>query len=44
MLTLLEGTYMVDLRCDQELVAFYERFEMTRWVGMGLRNADALVE
>ena len=44
MLTLLEGTYMVDLCCDEDLVAFYERFEMSRWVGMGLRNRDALVE
>jgi ribosomal protein S18 acetylase RimI-like enzyme len=44
MLALLEGTYMVDLCCDEDLVAFYERFEMSRWVGMGLRNRDALVE
>jgi ribosomal protein S18 acetylase RimI-like enzyme len=44
MLTLLEGTYMVDLCCDEDLVEFYERFEMSRWVGMGVRNRDALVE
>jgi ribosomal protein S18 acetylase RimI-like enzyme len=44
MLSLLEGTYMVDLCCDEELVGFYERFQMSRWVGMGLRNRDALVE
>jgi ribosomal protein S18 acetylase RimI-like enzyme len=44
MRTLLEGTYMVDLCCDEDLVAFYERFEMSRWVGMGLRNRGALVE
>jgi len=44
MLTLLQGTYMVDLCCDEALVAFYERFEMGRWVGMGLRNRGALVE
>jgi len=44
MLALLEGTYMVDLCCDEELVGFYERFQMSRWVGMGLRNRDALVE
>jgi ribosomal protein S18 acetylase RimI-like enzyme len=44
MLTLLEGTYMIDLSCDEKLVDFYERFQMSRWVGMGLRNRDALVE
>jgi ribosomal protein S18 acetylase RimI-like enzyme len=41
---LLEGMYMVDLCCDEELVAFYERFGMSRWVGMGIRNREALVE
>jgi hypothetical protein len=35
---------MVDLCCDEDLVEFYERFEMSRWVGMGVRNRDALVE
>jgi ribosomal protein S18 acetylase RimI-like enzyme len=44
MLALLEGTYMIDLCCDDDLVAFYERFEMSRWVGMGVRRRDALVE
>jgi len=44
MLALLEGTYMVDLCCDEDLVEFYERFEIRRWVGMGLRNRDTLVE
>ena len=43
-LELLEGRYMVDLSCDEELVEFYERFGMRRLVGMGLRNRDALVE
>ncbi|MGH3137550.1 MAG: GNAT family N-acetyltransferase [Gaiellaceae bacterium] len=43
MLILLEGTYMIDLSCDEELVDFYERFQMSRSVGMGLRNTDALV-
>ena len=44
MLALLADTYMVDLCCDEDLVEFYERFEMSRWVGMGIRNRDALVE
>ena len=38
----LEGYYMVDLCCDEELVRFYERFGMTRLVGMALRNRSAL--
>jgi ribosomal protein S18 acetylase RimI-like enzyme len=42
MLALLEDRYMVDLCCDEELVAFYERLGMARWVGMGLRNRAAL--
>ena len=42
MLRLLEGHYMVDLCCDEDLVPFYERFGMRRWVGMGLRNRGAL--
>ena len=41
-LDLLEDRYMVDLCCDEELVGFYERFGMSRWVGMGLRNRAAL--
>lgn len=44
MLALLEGSYMIDLLCDDELVAFYERFGMSRRVAMVLRNRDALVE
>ena len=44
MLDLLADTYMVDLCCDEDLVEFYERFEMSRWVGMGIRNRGALVE
>jgi len=44
MLALLEGSYMIDLLCDDELVAFYERFGMSRRVAMALRNRDALVE
>ncbi len=42
MLALLEGTYMVDLCCDEELVPFYERFGMRRLAGMGLRDPHAL--
>jgi ribosomal protein S18 acetylase RimI-like enzyme len=42
MLELLGSAYMVDLCCDEELVPFYERFGMARFVGMGLRNRDAL--
>jgi ribosomal protein S18 acetylase RimI-like enzyme len=42
MLALLEGTYMVDLCCDDELVPFYERFGMRRLAAMGLRDTDAL--
>jgi GNAT superfamily N-acetyltransferase len=44
MLALLEGLYMVDLCCDEDLVPFYERFGLGRWVGMGLRARGALVE
>ncbi len=38
----LEGYYMVDLCCDEELVRFYERFGMLRLAGMALRNRSAL--
>lgn len=41
-LELLGGRYMIDLCCDEALVPFYERFGMQRWVGMGLRNREAL--
>lgn len=34
--------YMVDLCCDEDLVPFYERFGMHRFVSMGLRNRNAL--
>jgi len=43
-LLLLADTYMIDLSCDEELVGFYERFGLGRWVGMGIRNRDALVD
>jgi ribosomal protein S18 acetylase RimI-like enzyme len=42
LLALLDDRYMVDLCCDDDLVAFYERFGMARWVGMGLRNRGVL--
>jgi ribosomal protein S18 acetylase RimI-like enzyme len=42
MIALLDGTYMVDLCCDEELAPFYERFGMQRLVGMGLRDRAAL--
>jgi len=42
LLDLLGDRYMVDTCCDEYLVAFYERFGMHRFVGMGLRNRDAL--
>lgn len=38
MLDLLEGLYMVDLCCNEDLVPFYERFGMQRLVAMGLRS------
>jgi len=44
LLELLKGHYMIDLACDEDLVPFYERFGMKRWVGMGLRNHNALAE
>jgi ribosomal protein S18 acetylase RimI-like enzyme len=44
MLALVEDRCMVDLCCDEDLVVFYERFGMHRWVGMGLRNRNALAD
>jgi ribosomal protein S18 acetylase RimI-like enzyme len=39
----LEGLYMVDLACDEELVPFYERLGLMRvGVAMGIRNREAL--
>jgi ribosomal protein S18 acetylase RimI-like enzyme len=38
----LDGLYMVDVVCDDELVPFYEGFGMTRLRAMGLRNRKAL--
>ncbi len=41
-LALLEGRYMIDLSCDEDLVQFYERFGMARTAAMAIRNRDAL--
>ena len=41
-LELAGNRYMVDVTCDEDLVPFYERFGMTRLVGMGMRNRRAL--
>jgi ribosomal protein S18 acetylase RimI-like enzyme len=39
----LDGLYMVDLCCDEDVVGFYERLGLQRWdAGMGLRNRGAL--
>ena len=39
----LEGLYTVDLCCDEDVVGFYERFDLKRWdAGMGLRNRGTL--
>ena len=42
MLALLEERYMVDLCCDENLAPFYERFGMSRLVGMSLRRPSAI--
>jgi ribosomal protein S18 acetylase RimI-like enzyme len=42
MLALLEDRYMVDLCCDESLAPFYERFGMSRLVGMSLRQPGAI--
>jgi ribosomal protein S18 acetylase RimI-like enzyme len=42
MLALLEGRYMVDLLCDEDLVPFYERFGMTKVAGMARRKPEAI--
>jgi ribosomal protein S18 acetylase RimI-like enzyme len=39
----LDGLYMVDLCCDEDVVGFYERLGLSRWdAGMGLRNREGL--
>jgi ribosomal protein S18 acetylase RimI-like enzyme len=42
MLEALEGRYMVDLTCDPELVAFYERLGLTHYDAMILRHPEAI--
>jgi ribosomal protein S18 acetylase RimI-like enzyme len=42
LLALLEGRYMVDLCCDEELVPFYERFGMIRLTAMARRTPSAI--
>jgi ribosomal protein S18 acetylase RimI-like enzyme len=39
----LEGTYMVDVACDEELVPFYERLGLRRLeAALGRRDRDAI--
>jgi len=40
MLTELEGLYMIDLTCDQEMQDFYHKFEMRPIFAMGKRNYE----
>jgi ribosomal protein S18 acetylase RimI-like enzyme len=40
MLAQLRELYMIDLICDPELQAFYERLDMRPWSGMVVRNYD----
>jgi GNAT superfamily N-acetyltransferase len=42
MLGELTGLYMIDLCCDDDLVAFYTRFDFTRVAGMVQRNHSTL--
>lgn len=43
LLARLDGLYMVDLCCDEDVVGFYERLGLSRWdAGMGIRNREAL--
>ena len=43
LLNRLEDVYMVDLVCDEELVAFYERLGLQRLQAMSRRNRSAPV-
>lgn len=39
----LDGLYMVDLSCDEDVVGFYERLGLSRWdAAMGVRNRGVL--
>jgi ribosomal protein S18 acetylase RimI-like enzyme len=43
LLARLDGLYMVDLCCDEDVVGSYEHLGLSRWdAGMGIRNRDAL--
>jgi ribosomal protein S18 acetylase RimI-like enzyme len=43
LLAQLEGLYMIDLSCDEDVVPFYERLGLERLdAAMGLRNRDAI--
>jgi ribosomal protein S18 acetylase RimI-like enzyme len=43
LLAQLDGLYMVDLCCDEDVVPFYERLGLQRWdAGMGVRNRTVL--
>ncbi len=43
LLARLDGLYMVDLCCDEDVVGFYERLGLSRWdAGMGVRNRRVL--
>ena len=44
MLAELDGFYMIDLVCDDELEGFYRRFELTRLTAMGRRRRTLLAE
>jgi ribosomal protein S18 acetylase RimI-like enzyme len=43
LLAQLEGLYMIDVSCDEDVVPFYERLGLERLeAAMGLRNRDAI--
>jgi ribosomal protein S18 acetylase RimI-like enzyme len=43
LLAQLDGLYMIDLSCDEDVVPFYERLGLERLdAAMGLRNRDAI--
>lgn len=40
MLNELKDFYMIDLVCDDNMVDFYEKFEMHKFTAMGMRNLE----
>lgn len=42
MLEELDGIYMIDLMCDENLQGFYEQFSMMKSTGMIIRNFNAI--